>query len=51
MQTRNQEARGVQQMNRTPGKACAFSGRPGRMKDKRRDSRSQEKVNFRKEYC
>lgn len=49
MKHRNDEARGLQQMNRTPGVACAMSGRPGSMRDKRRKPRSAEKAAFRKE--
>ncbi len=49
-QQRNEEARGLQQMNRTQGAACALSGRAGRMKDKRTASRNQAKASLRREF-
>lgn len=50
MSKRNEEAKGVLAMNRTQGAAASISGRPGAMRDKRRDSRSKEKANVRKEF-
>lgn len=49
-QQRNEEARGLQQMNRTPGAACAFSGRTGRMQDKRIKPRTQQKAALNREF-
>lgn len=48
---RNEEARGLQQMNRTPGAASALSGRPGPMDRKRKPSakRAQHKATLRRE--
>lgn len=46
---RNEQARGLQQMNRNQGGACAFSGRAGAMTNKRRKSRAQEKMSLRKQ--
>lgn len=50
MSKRNEEAKGVLSMNRNQGAAASMSGRPGAMRDKRRDSRSKQKVNIRKEF-
>ena len=47
----NAQARGLSNMNRNQGCASAFSGRPGAMKDKRRDSRAKSKLFIRKEFA
>ncbi len=50
MNVRNEEARGLNRMNRSQGAACSLSGRPGAMKDKRVKSRAQNKVDLRREF-
>ena len=47
---RNEEARGMHQMNRTLGAACALSGRAGSMKDKRVKNRAQQKAELNREF-
>ena len=48
---RNEEARGLQQMNRTPGTASSLSGRPGPMgrQDKQAMTLAQHRAALRRE--
>jgi len=47
---RNEEARGMHQMNRNLGAASALSGRAGVMPDNRAKNRAQQKAALKREF-